>query len=145
MHYCLGANLARLELRVLFEELLARFAVCGWSSPSSGRVATGTRGSGIWWSNYGRETRRIRGGHGDRHRVDRGRGPRIQSHQPIVEQDRERQAHGERGGRAAGDHAELAQTPRATQTAAPPQVTTPAAVPTPAPTPKKNPLDIDIK
>jgi cytochrome P450 len=33
VHYCLGANLARLELRVLFEELLARFASVRLGSP----------------------------------------------------------------------------------------------------------------
>ncbi|EUA23313.1 cytochrome P450 family protein [Mycobacterium xenopi 4042] len=33
MHYCLGANLARLELRVLFEELLARFEAVRVAAP----------------------------------------------------------------------------------------------------------------
>ncbi|GAB7068192.1 cytochrome P450 [Mycolicibacterium hodleri] len=33
VHYCLGANLARLELRVLFEELLARFASAELAGP----------------------------------------------------------------------------------------------------------------
>ncbi|MGV0812376.1 cytochrome P450 [Mycolicibacterium boenickei] len=33
IHYCLGANLARLELRVLFEELLSRFASARLTKP----------------------------------------------------------------------------------------------------------------
>jgi cytochrome P450 len=33
VHYCLGAHLARLELRVLFEELLARFASVSLAGP----------------------------------------------------------------------------------------------------------------
>ncbi|MCV7288101.1 cytochrome P450 [Mycolicibacterium wolinskyi] len=33
VHYCLGANLARLELRVLFEELLARFGAARLVKP----------------------------------------------------------------------------------------------------------------
>lgn len=33
VHYCLGANLARLELRVLFEELLTRFSVATLVKP----------------------------------------------------------------------------------------------------------------
>lgn len=33
VHYCLGANLARLELRVLFEELLARFGTARLIKP----------------------------------------------------------------------------------------------------------------
>jgi cytochrome P450 len=33
VHYCLGANLARLELRVLFEELLRRFSTVRQAGP----------------------------------------------------------------------------------------------------------------
>ncbi|MCV7430482.1 cytochrome P450 [Mycolicibacterium bacteremicum] len=33
VHYCLGANLARLELRVLFEELFARFGAARLAAP----------------------------------------------------------------------------------------------------------------
>jgi cytochrome P450 len=33
VHYCLGANLARLELRVLFEELLTRFRIASLLKP----------------------------------------------------------------------------------------------------------------
>ncbi|WP_173008593.1 cytochrome P450 [Mycolicibacterium sp. P1-18] len=33
VHYCLGANLARLELRVLFEELLGRFTTVALAGP----------------------------------------------------------------------------------------------------------------
>jgi len=33
VHYCLGANLARLELRVLYEELLSRFGTVRVARP----------------------------------------------------------------------------------------------------------------
>lgn len=33
MHYCLGANLARLELRVIFSELLSRFSTMRLAEP----------------------------------------------------------------------------------------------------------------
>lgn len=34
MHYCLGANLARLELRVIFSELLSRFSAMRLAAPA---------------------------------------------------------------------------------------------------------------
>ena len=46
VHYCLGANLARLELRVLYEKLLSRFQPCALCGPSNGPAATGIPVSG---------------------------------------------------------------------------------------------------
>jgi cytochrome P450 len=34
VHYCLGANLARLEMRVMFEELFARYAAFEITGPA---------------------------------------------------------------------------------------------------------------
>ena len=42
LHYCLGANLARLEMRVLFEEFLPRFESVGLVQPVEWTEATGT-------------------------------------------------------------------------------------------------------
>ena len=53
--------------------LVGRASSSRWSGPA----ATGTPASATWSSNWKRETRRIRGGDGDRHRVDRRGGPRV--------------------------------------------------------------------
>ena len=46
IHYCLGANLARLEMRVMFDELLpAASALSSWPARSSGPAATATPAS----------------------------------------------------------------------------------------------------
>jgi cytochrome P450 len=53
VHYCLGANLARLELRVLFEELLDRFSSVQVVKPVEWtRSNRHTPASGILWSNF---------------------------------------------------------------------------------------------
>ena len=59
VHYCLGANLARLEMRVMFEELLRTFAHLRLGpARSSGRGATGTPASGTYRFGWHAEDRR---------------------------------------------------------------------------------------
>ena len=82
VHYCLGANLARLELRVLFEELLARFSSVQVVKPvewTRSNRHTGIRHLVV--ELRARETGYVRGGHGDRHRLDRGCGSRLWRYQ----------------------------------------------------------------
>ena len=44
-HFCLGASLARLEIRIMLEELQARFDRLSSTGPSSGSAPTSTPGS----------------------------------------------------------------------------------------------------
>lgn len=48
VHYCLGANLARLELHVLYEELLSRFGDVRVTQPVEWTRSNRHTGSGTW-------------------------------------------------------------------------------------------------
>ena len=50
MHYCLGANLARLELQVLFEEVLDRFEEVRVVKPVEWTRSNRHTGIGTSWS-----------------------------------------------------------------------------------------------
>ena len=51
LHHCLGASLARSEIRLIFEELLPRWSELELAGPVEwGRAATSTAASGIFRS-----------------------------------------------------------------------------------------------